>query len=284
MLVPAGAVFDADRIIEMALRQDIGPDPSMSALRSKLKMVDPNNLTEAAWEYKKKYRDMDPLMQAENHFADYNFMEKQQRLEKFELEKPATFINRPLTRAQIRRRLMRSVGKQEIEFRNGALICKFLNDSGKLYNRYQTRLSTVVHRRVAKTVKKMRHLGLIPFVGVLKPTDKIPLGNFIDEVEEMHKKTIDPVTGRMYLRHSLQDDARDKARRAAKKVDSRTSDFGDYETKEDEEMAKVRLEAIREMSLESNNFVPNRAQREWMMAQAILLKQTNVFVSLFCVL
>jgi hypothetical protein len=55
----------------------------------------------------------------------------------------------------------------------------------------------------------MRHLGLIPFVGVLKPTDKIPLGNFIDEVEEMHKKTIDPVTGRMYLRHSLQDDARD---------------------------------------------------------------------------
>jgi hypothetical protein len=99
MLVPAGAVFDADRVTEMALRQDIGPDPSMSALRSKLRMVDPNNLTEAAWEYKKKYRDTDPLIQAENHFADYNFMEKQQRLEKFDLEKPATFINRPLTRA-----------------------------------------------------------------------------------------------------------------------------------------------------------------------------------------
>jgi ribosomal protein S18 len=142
-------------------------------------------------------------MQAENHFADYNFMEKQQRLEKFDMEKPSTFINRPLTRAQLRRRFMRSVGKQEIEFRNGALICKFLNDSGKLYNRFQTRLTSSVHRKVAKTVKKMRHLGLLPFVGVLKPTDKIPLGNFIDDVEEMHKKTIDPVTGRMYLRHTL---------------------------------------------------------------------------------
>jgi len=86
-------------------------------------------------------------------------------------------------------------------------MCKFLNESGKLYNRFQTRLPSSVHRKVAKTVKKMRHLGLLPFVGLLKPTDKIPLGkNFIDDVEEMHKKTIDPVTGRMYLRHSLQDD------------------------------------------------------------------------------
>ncbi len=78
---------------------------------------------------------------------------------------------------------------------------KFLNPSGKLYNRYQSRLPTVIQRRVAKTIKKMRHLGLLPFVGVLAPTDKIPLGNYIDEVEEVHKKTIDPVTGRIYMRH-----------------------------------------------------------------------------------
>lgn len=54
---------------------------------------------------------------------------------------------------------------------------------------------------MAKTIKKMRHLGLLPFVGVLAPTDKIPLGNYIDEVEEVHKKTIDPVTGRIFMRH-----------------------------------------------------------------------------------
>lgn len=43
-MVPAGAQFNADRIIEMALRQDFGPDPSMSALKNKLKMVDENNM------------------------------------------------------------------------------------------------------------------------------------------------------------------------------------------------------------------------------------------------
>lgn len=98
---------------------------------------------------------------------------------------------------------MRSVDKKDIDWRNGTLLTKFLNGTGKLYNRYQSRLPTNVHRKVAKTVKKMRNLGLLPYVGLLKPTDKIPIGSYIEEVEEMHKKTIDPVTGRLFLKHSI---------------------------------------------------------------------------------
>ena len=56
---------------------------------------------------------------------------------------------------------------------------------------------------MAKTVKKVRDLGLFPHVGLMKPTDKVPLGSFMEDLEEMHKKTIDPVTGRMFLKHSL---------------------------------------------------------------------------------
>jgi hypothetical protein len=96
-----------------------------------------------------------------------------------------------------------------------------------------------VHRKVAKTVKKMRNLGLLPYVGLMKPTDKIPLGGYIEDVEEMHKKTIDPVTGRLFLRHSLQEDARDRAIRAAKRLDEKTATSA-YETVESEEQAEVR--------------------------------------------
>ena len=67
---------------------------------------------------------------------------------------------------------------------------------------------TPVQRKVAKTVKKMRHLGLIPYVGLLKPTDKIPLGSYIEDLEEMHKKTVDPVTGRLFMKYNLQTDLR----------------------------------------------------------------------------
>lgn len=70
-----------------------------------------------------------------------------------------------------------------------------------------------MQRRVAKTIKKMRNLGLLPTVGTIRPTDKIPLGSFIQDVEDLHRKTVDPVTGRMFLKQSLQDDLRDKRMR-----------------------------------------------------------------------
>jgi hypothetical protein len=82
MIVPAGGEFSADRVIEMALRQDFGPDPSLSAARLNLKMADDSNM-QPTWEYKKKYRDNDPTLAAEHHFADHNFVEKQTRLAAF---------------------------------------------------------------------------------------------------------------------------------------------------------------------------------------------------------
>lgn len=238
MLIPAGADFSADRVVELALRQDVGIDSSKMAMRQKLKYVDDSPM-QPIWEYKKKYRDRDPVVRSEDHLASYNFVSKQERQQAFELEKPATFINRPLTRSQLRKKFMRSVTKEDVDWRNAVLVTKFLNETGKLYNRYQSRLPTNVHRKVAKTVKKMRNLGLLPYVGLLKPTDKIPLGSFIEDVEEMHKKTIDPVSGRLFLRHTLQDDARDKAIRAAKKFDENTQK-SDYPTAESEEQAEVR--------------------------------------------
>lgn len=80
---------------------------------------------------------------------------------------------------------MRPIRKKDIDIYNAPMMVKFLNDVGKLYNRYQTRLDTKVQRKVAKTIKKMRSQFLLPTVGLIKPTDKIPLGSYIEEVEEM---------------------------------------------------------------------------------------------------
>jgi hypothetical protein len=59
-------------------------------------------------------------------------------------------------------------------------------------------LKTTVQRKVARTVKHSRHMGMFPHVGMIKPTDKIPLGSFMEDIEEMHKRSIDPITGRMF--------------------------------------------------------------------------------------
>jgi ribosomal protein S18 len=51
---------------------------------------------------------------------------------------------------------MRKISKSDIDYKNLPMMVNFLNDVGKLNNRYQTRLETNVQRKVAKTVKKMR--------------------------------------------------------------------------------------------------------------------------------
>jgi hypothetical protein len=75
MIVPPGAEFTADQVIEQALRQDFGPDPSMAALKMKLKLVEDDH-NQPRWEYKKKYRDNDPLLSHEHHFVDNSFVER----------------------------------------------------------------------------------------------------------------------------------------------------------------------------------------------------------------
>jgi ribosomal protein S18 len=98
---------------------------------------------------------------------------------------------------------MRRLRKSDLNWRDTNLLCKFMNDTGKILNKYQTRLPTNVQKKVARLIKRVRDMNLVSHVGLIKPTDRISLGSYLEDIEEMHKKTIDPVTGRIFLKHSL---------------------------------------------------------------------------------
>jgi ribosomal protein S18 len=185
-------------------------------------------------------------------------------------EKPATFINRPLSRAQLRRKFMRKVNKEDVNWRDTAFLTKFMNDTGKILNKYQTRLPSATHRKVARTIKRLRDLELVAHVGMVKPTDKIPVGSFIEDLEEMHRKTIDPVTGRLFMKHSLQDELSAKEQRQAARMEERFSGIETQAEYEADEGADMRSNILREMSLDDSGgrLVPTRAQRQWLIAQA----------------
>ena len=61
MLILPNEAFTADRVIEKALRQDVGADPSMSMNKSNYQTLDPEDPFQASNELKKKYRDNTPL-------------------------------------------------------------------------------------------------------------------------------------------------------------------------------------------------------------------------------
>jgi len=231
----------------------VGADHSQSLAKRNYKLGEYDDPTAPTWEYKKKYRDKDPLYNPEAMYARENVIGRSQRMFAFETEKPATFINRPLTRGQLRKRFMRSIEKKDIDWKNTPFITKFVNDSGKLYNRFQSRLPTSIHRKIAFTVKKMRHLGILPWVGLLKPTDKIPIGSYIEDIEEMHRKTIDPVTGRLFLKHSLMDDMRDRHKRAHDSYERKFKDAEgakDFAEKSRFKISEATDRVIREMGID----------------------------------
>jgi ribosomal protein S18 len=163
---------------------------------------------------------------------------------------------------------MRKINKDDINWRDTAFLSKFMNETGKILNKYQSRLPTAVHRKVAKTIKKVRDMEVFAHVGLLKPTDKIPVGSFVEDLEEMHKKTIDPVTGRMFLKHSLQDELSKKNERIFGTLEERLEGSESREDYEADNEAAVKERILREMSLDgaSPRLVPDKHQRQWMIA------------------
>lgn len=99
MLISPNEEFSADRVIEKALRQDVGIDPSLSNFKLKNQFHDVDDSTAVTWEYKKKYRDTTPTIKAESYYSGGNIVERYEKQLEYEREKPATFLNRPMTRA-----------------------------------------------------------------------------------------------------------------------------------------------------------------------------------------
>ena len=108
------------------------------------------------------------------------------------------------------------------------------------------------------------------------PTDKIPVGSYIQDIEELHKKTIDPITGRMFMKHTLQDDLRDKRVREKAMVENKAKNITTLaEEKANELEENVRSQMVREMSIDAS-FAENPTPllREWAIAQGHLIETT----------
>ena len=61
----------------------------------------------------------------------------------------------------------RSCNCKELDYKNADKLKKFLHENGKIRPRRQTGLCAKCQRRLAREVKRARHLALIPFVGDL---------------------------------------------------------------------------------------------------------------------
>lgn len=61
--------------------------------------------------------------------------------------------------------LFKKYGIKYIDYKNPTFLVKFINQQGKILPRRVTGTSMKFQRRIAKAIKRARHLAILPFVG-----------------------------------------------------------------------------------------------------------------------
>lgn len=93
---------------------------------------------------------------------------------------------------KVNRRNAKPIPKQLLHHNNLSLLRRYVTPGGQIMNRIQSRLGAKDQRKVAKLVKRARHLGLIPVLGQWKFEDK---GNVKDpslwEYKDWEKRLVE---------------------------------------------------------------------------------------------
>lgn len=78
-----------------------------------------------------------------------------------------TLQNEPINREQRKKKYCRfkKSGIKYIDYKNPDFLMKFVNDQGKILPRRLTGTSLKFQRKVAKAIKRSRHLALMPYLG-----------------------------------------------------------------------------------------------------------------------
>jgi small subunit ribosomal protein S18 len=73
---------------------------------------------------------------------------------------------------KVNRRRAKPIPKELLHHNNLSLLRRYVTPGGQIMNRIQSRLGAKDQRKVAKLVKRARHLGLIPVLGQWKFEDR----------------------------------------------------------------------------------------------------------------
>lgn len=169
--------------------------------------------------------------------------------------KPPTFKSLPFPRSLRRKFEMKKLCRKDISWTNLHLLTMFMNPAAKLYNRFQNQVETRVHRKIVKAIKKARWLGFLPFYGTLKPSDRVNLKPFIEEIHKYDQKVIDAQSGLLTFR-DVKETYSDKLKKGTR--------LNSFEP-EDKEFVK-------ELVLDRDVIPPSFKQAIWMKAQQVVKK------------
>lgn len=152
--------FTAEKVVDIALRQDIGLDPSYSRIREK-NVVESKGRAEYLVNLGEKGPDsLDPA----SYYSRHQFS-IQKSYEELKKSQPVKHIYKPIDKYEKLKDHLRKLRKYDIHWRNVELLRQFVTKNGNIRNRMMNLLSTEDQTRVVKSIKTSRHMGAMPHYG-----------------------------------------------------------------------------------------------------------------------
>jgi ribosomal protein S18 len=194
IMIKPGEEFTPEKIVNLALRQDIGID-NASSINPKY-IRDKKNLS-----YERKFRLDSDHPTREDYLRPQDYFSQEKGLNPMDFRKTRGLIEigKPLRRGIIRKKSRRAINSLDIHWRNTALLSKFLTASSTIKTRIATCLPKFQQKRIARTIKHARNMNLLPFTGFLKSYHKKSLKTIHDDLQHTHQQLIDIETGAIKL-------------------------------------------------------------------------------------
>ena len=195
MIVKPGEEFTAYKVVDYALRQDIGVDRSNT-----IPDITPKFEHELSSEYHLDVADgqYPNKIKPEDYYWNENFKGKMKKLYEYAGSSPLVYPEKILTKGKYIRKHYRQIHFKDIHYKNTEFLSQFMTEGGKIKNRWQTRLSGWLQRKVAKAIKHAKCLNLFPSQGFILPPHKMNLVPL--HTQGFHTYAIHAETGTVFPR------------------------------------------------------------------------------------
>lgn len=173
MLVKPGEEFLAYKVIDYALRQDIGVDKAKT-----LPNTNPQFEHELPqdYDYSVLHGEAFPnKVKPEDYYWEEKLKEKKQTIKDYAGGTPLVFPNKILSKGKRYKANRREINIKDINFKNTEFLAQFMTEGAKMKNRWQTRLQQRIQKKVAKAIKHAKNLNLFPTRSFILPPHKMNL-------------------------------------------------------------------------------------------------------------
>lgn len=263
MLLGPGEEFTVQKVIDRALRQDTGPDRSKtwSDIEHKYSHEIPDDYEMLIARAK---IEPDKLKSRDYYWAE-DIEARKEEYKTFYGDKKLMFPNRLPTKQEYRKKNIKLISRNDINFRNTEFLAQFMTPAGKLKNRWQTRLTGRMQRKVARAIKHSRNLNLFPFVDMIHQPHKKNLLPLV--MNDYNQLVIHSETGTIYAKLDEKDVNLTDSIEFQRTVDKQINSFFAEKNIEESELKDKNKAKFIERS---DFFVPNSKQIDILEAQNYL--------------